>query len=78
MNHPIGPTQPTIGRIVHIATPLLDAIPAIITGIISSDGTIMATAFPPGCPPAPVECEHVEPTPGIQPAAGTWHWPPIR
>jgi hypothetical protein len=75
VSRPIGPTAPTIGRIVHVVLrPLV--VPAIVTALLDSAGdTIACTAFPPGSPPVPVEVSHDEhPTA----PAGTWHWPPIR
>ena len=73
MSQPLDPTQPTIGRIVHVRLEPVD-VPAIVTAVLGSDGTVMATAFPPGSPPLLLtDLEHDETG-----RAGTWHWPPIR
>jgi hypothetical protein len=72
MSHPIGPTQPTIGRIVHFEAPPV-TLPAIVTAVLGSDGTIGCTAFPPGA--SPVWLMDVEHDEGGKP--GTWHWPPV-
>lgn len=72
MSQPIGPSRPTIGRIVHIEISPV-TIPAIVTAVLGSDGTIMATAFPPGSQPVWLtEVEHDE-----SGRTGTWHWPPV-
>lgn len=77
MSQPIGPSMPSVGRIVHIEAPPV-TVPAIVTAVLGSDGTIAATLFPPGAQPIPMmDVEHVEPYPGVQPAAGTWHWPKV-
>lgn len=79
MSQPVGPTQPSIGRIVHVARDTVGAVPAIVTEVLDDAGTVGVTAFPPGSAGVPLNrCEHVEPVPGVTPAAGTWHWPPIR
>jgi hypothetical protein len=72
MSQPIGPSLPTIGRIVHVEAPPV-TIPAIVTAVIGSDGTIMATLFPPGA--APVWMTEIEHDEGGR--NGTWHWPKI-
>lgn len=72
MSQPIGPTLPTVGRIVHIEVPPV-TMAAIVTAVLGSDGTIMATAFPPGSQPVWLtEVEHDE---GGR--HGTWHWPKL-
>jgi hypothetical protein len=60
MSQPIGPTLPTIGRIVLFYAPPV-MVPAIVTAVLGDDGTIGCTAFPPGAPPAPLmDIEHDE------------------
>lgn len=79
MSQPVGPTMPTIGRIVHVSWPSSRGpvtVPAIVTAVVDDDGTIQATAFPPGIQPVPLTANHVEPTPDAP--VGTWHWPAIR
>lgn len=72
MSFPAGPSQPSIGRIVHIELPPI-TVPAIVTAVLGSDGTIMATAFPPNADPLPLnEIVHDE-----QRSTMTWHWPPV-
>lgn len=72
MSLPIGPSQPSIGRIVHVYLPPV-AVPAIVTALLGSDGTIACTAFPPGADPLPLtDIEHDE---TMQP--GTWYWPKV-
>lgn len=77
MSQPVGPSKPTIGRIVHVVLEPI-VVPAIVTAVLSDDGDIAATAFPPGSPPLPIEVSHREPGPTSATHAGTWHWPPIR
>jgi hypothetical protein len=78
VSRPIGPTTPTLGRIVHIADEHRGAVTAIVTAVLDLQ-TIKATVFPPDGQPFPITAEHVEPAPGLpNPPAGTWHWPPIR
>lgn len=76
MSRPIGPSVPTIGRIVHVYLPPI-MVPAIVTAVLSSDGTIACTAFPPGADPVPLnEIEqHVEFT--TPQSRLTWRWPPV-
>lgn len=72
MSQPIGPTQPTIGRIVHVYLPPI-TVPAIVTAVLGSDGTIGCTAFPPGVPPLwLMDVPHDE-----DDTPGAWHWPPV-
>lgn len=73
MSQPIGPSQPSIGRIVHVELPPI-TVPAIVTAVTSSDGDIMCTIFPPGQPPRVSSIiSHDEAR-----APSTWHWPPVR
>lgn len=73
MSQPVGPSMPTIGRIVHVYLPPI-TVPAIVTAVSSSDGMIMCTAFiPGGAPRSLVEVEHDES--GNIP--GTWRWPKV-
>lgn len=76
MSQPTGPSRPTIGRIVHVYLPPI-TVPAIVTAVLDSDGTIACTAFPPGSDPVSLGQieQHVEFT--SPPKAGTWHWPPV-
>lgn len=72
MSQSIGPSQPTIGRIVHVELSPI-TVPAIVTAVLSSDGDIACTAFIPGLPPRSLAIvEHDE---GGR--TGTWHWPKV-
>lgn len=64
--------KPSVGRIVHANIPPLECVAAIVTAVISSDGTILATLFLPclNPVPSPIELEYDE-----EQHAGTWHWP---
>lgn len=74
MTQPIGPTQPTIGRIVHVEFPPI-TVPAIVTAVTSGNGEIMCTAFPPGMPPKWLTAVPHDES-GLHNVL-TWHWPPV-
>lgn len=71
MSLPIGPSQPSIGRIVHVYLPPV-TVPAIVTAVLGSEGLIACTLFPPGAQPICVEAEHDE-----SGKPHTWHWPKV-
>lgn len=74
MSQPVGPTAPTIGRIVHVYLPPV-IVPAIVTAVLSSDGMIGCTAFPPGANPLPL-MEIEQDDQFVSPhRPGTWRWP---
>lgn len=74
MSRPIGPSLPTIGRIVHVYLPPI-TVPAIVTAVLSSEGHIACTAFVPynDGSAALTNIPHNEN--GDEPA--TWRWPPV-
>jgi hypothetical protein len=59
-----------LGLIVTAYVPPVN-MPAIVTAIIGSDGTILATGFPPGGIPIPLGELEYDP----EKHADTWHWP---
>jgi hypothetical protein len=79
VSRPLGPSAPTIGRIVHIADDQHGSVPAIVSKVIDLQTVIAHAFYPDRDGSLRVTAEHVEPAPGLpNPPAGTWHWPPIR
>lgn len=70
---------PTLGCIVNVfLEPIV--VPAIVTAVLGSDGTIACTAFIPGADSRSLmDVEYDEGRPDtMQPyRSGTWHWPVI-
>lgn len=76
MSQPIGPSMPTIGRIVHFTPDGLSYVPALVTRVFDG-GAVALTVFDIDTTQSGVIAQHVEQQPNQPLTPRTWCWPKV-